>query len=140
MSGAPYRTARRVPCSTCGAPRHEYCVDAAGAPRMRCHPARAAGAVGVPPMTPDQSRLLRAIAVDESTHLEPGMRRALIARGWIVSLDPRHAAGDLSRRRRRARRHRLTSAGCAAIGLHVAQFGVSAGPMGGPGAGPVRRG
>lgn len=118
MTAESCRTARRAPCPTCGVRAHEYCTEA-GEERALSHPARVAAAAGIVPITSSQREALRSVLANESKYIDPSMRKSLLDRGWIVSLDPRHPPGGETKRRLPPRRHRVTDAGRAAIGVAI---------------------
>lgn len=113
-------TARRVPCPTCGVPRFEYCLNAAGNPTERSHPARVTAARTAPTITPAQLEALRRLHLDPTRYVEPIVRKCLLGAGLVTSPDgppgpqPGHRRG-----RRPKQRLPLTAAGRAAIGVEV---------------------
>lgn len=109
-------TARRIACPRCGAVRFADCVDQTGQELARSHRERIAAARTAPKITPGQIEALRKLHVDPTRYLEPGTRNALLRHGLITSPDPRTppqgAWGRVPKRR-----HLLTDAGRAAIGV-----------------------
>ena len=114
-------TARRVACPTCGVPRFEYCVDVDSNLMLRAHAARTAAAKAAPDYTPGQLEMLRRLHADPTRHIEPGMRLWFLRKGLIVALDPPMASHEHRRTRPPKRRHPLTDAGRAAIGVASAE-------------------
>lgn len=110
-------TARKVPCPTCGAPRFEYCTDGDRVRERRSHPARVEAAKQAPDMTSGRLEMLRKLHADPTRHIELAMRIGLLKRGLIVALDPPRAPHAHLRTRPPKRRHPLTAAGRAAIGV-----------------------
>lgn len=121
MSGrAISLTARRVPCPTCNAPRFEYCIDAHGELKERSHDARIAAARGASDLTPGQLEMLHRLHDDPARVIPPIMRRGLLRRGLIEpAADPGPTPGH-RRGKPPKRRHPLTEAGRAAIGVETA--------------------
>lgn len=115
MSSRIALTARTVACPTCSAARFDYCTLDDGTETVRSHPARVAAARDAPNLTPGQVEALRRLHVDPSRQLAPGMRKSLLDRGLIESLDPPVAPGKHFRYPKR--RHPLTAAGREAIGV-----------------------
>lgn len=110
-------TARRAPCPTCAAPRFEYCIGLAGELKSRSHDARIVAALGEPDLTPGHLEMLRRLHADPTRAIPPIMRRGLLRRGLIEPAPhpgptPGHRRGKPPRRR-----HPLTDAGRAAIGV-----------------------
>jgi hypothetical protein len=114
-------TARKVPCPTCSAPRFEYCLGADGEPTVRSHRARVAAARGASDITPAQLEALRKLHADPTRYIEPIVRQSLLRRGLIIALDPSVATDGHRRTRPPKRRHPLTDAGRAAIGVAPAE-------------------
>lgn len=110
-------TARKVPCPTCGAPRFEYCVDGDRVREGRSHPARVEAARGASDLTREHLEMLRKLHADPTRYIQPAMRAGLLKRGLIVALDPPRAPHEHRRTKPAKRRHPLTDAGRAAIGV-----------------------
>lgn len=118
MSGySVVATARKVPCLTCNAPRFEYCLNPDGSIRESSHPARVAAARQAPSITPAQIETLKKLHADPTRHIEPIVRGCLLRAGLITSLDPPVGPQPFRRAKRPKRRHPLTDAGRAAIGV-----------------------
>lgn len=118
MSSYDAKTARKVPCPTCKAPRFEYCLDERGNPKeYRSHPARIEASRSAPDLTPGAVEMLRKLDKDPTRYIEPGMRISLLKRGLIVALDPPNGPHEHRQTRPPKRRHPLTDAGRRAIGI-----------------------
>lgn len=110
-------TSRRVPCPTCLVPRFEYCVDPNGVPKERSHDTRIVAARGESDLTPGQIAMLHRLRADPTRAIPPIMRRGLLRRGLIEPApDPGPTPGH-RRSKPPKRRHPLTEAGRAAIGV-----------------------
>jgi len=116
MSGPTYNTSRRIACPTCGAQVNEYCT-VAGVQHARSHPARARAAETLGSLTTHMLRTLRKIATDGTVHIDPSTRISLRNRGLIVAIDGPRSPSPSRRAHLPPRRHQLTEAGRAAIGV-----------------------
>jgi hypothetical protein len=112
-------TARRVACPTCGAPRFEHCLGLAGEILERSHAERVDASRDASDLTPGQLEALRQLHVDPTRRIEPAMRKALLRRRLIEPAAPVGPTPGDRRETAPKRRHPLTAAVRAAIGVEA---------------------
>lgn len=117
IAGTSAHTARRTACPTCLVPMFEHCVDSDGSEMFHSHPARTAAARTALPLSPTSMKTLHALHVDPTVHIQPSIRLQLIRLQLIETSSDTVATPEHRRGKRPKRRHPLTAAGRAAIGV-----------------------